>query len=116
MRLISEYNGSDFKSIEADNTSAFNCRFIDNTKRWSKHSYGKAIDINPIENPYVYSNGKTSHRKSIPFLKRVRVSNTPPYRAMILKQDKSRKIFTKYGWGWGGYFKRAKDYQHFYKK
>ena len=43
----------DFRSIEADNTSAFNCRYVDGTTRWSEHAYGRAIDVNPIENPYV---------------------------------------------------------------
>ena len=50
---IDAYGGSDFRSIEADNTSAFNCRYVDGTTRWSNHAYGTAIDVNPIENPYV---------------------------------------------------------------
>ena len=50
---IERFGGSDFRSIEADNTSAFNCRYVDGTRRWSEHAYGRAIDINPIENPYV---------------------------------------------------------------
>ena len=48
---------SDYRSIEADNTSAFNCRYVDGTTRWSEHAYGRAIDVNPIENPYVTSDG-----------------------------------------------------------
>ena len=58
---IDAYGGSDFRSIEADNTSAFNCRFVDGTTRYSEHAYGRAIDVNPIENPYVTSSGTTSH-------------------------------------------------------
>ena len=50
---VDAYGGSDFRSIEADNTSAFNCRYVDGTTRWSNHAYGRAIDVNPIENPYV---------------------------------------------------------------
>lgn len=48
-----------FESVEDDNTSAFNCRLAEGSKKYSKHSYGKAIDINPLENPYVdvYKNG-----------------------------------------------------------
>jgi len=116
MELVSNYNGSDFASIEADNTSAFNCRFIDGTKKWSNHSFGKAIDINPIENPYVSKSGHTSHKKSYKFVKRVRINNTAPYKAMILKNDKIVKIFKKYGWRWGGDWRCCKDYQHFDKK
>ena len=115
MRLVSDFNGSDFKSIEADNTSAFNCRLVEGTNRWSKHAYGKAIDINPIENPYV-KNGYTSHKKSYPFIKRVRVNNSAPYRAMILKNDYITKLFKAYGYRWGGDWRCCKDYQHFDKK
>jgi hypothetical protein len=43
------YGGSDFRSIEADNTSAFNCRLVDGTTRYSEHAYGRAIDVNPID-------------------------------------------------------------------
>jgi len=116
MELVSNYNGSDFASIEADNTSAFNCRFIDGTKKWSNHTYGKAIDINPIENPYVSKSGYTSHKKSYPFVARVRKNNSSAYKAMLLKNDKAVKIFKKYGFRWGGDWNCCKDYQHFDKK
>ena len=39
--------------MAADNTSGFNCRFVGGTSRWSMHAYGEAIDVNPVENPYV---------------------------------------------------------------
>ena len=45
---IDVYGGSDFRSIEADNTSAFNCGFVGGTARYSQHAYGRAIDVNPI--------------------------------------------------------------------
>ena len=61
---VDAYGGSDFRSIEADNTSAFNCRYVDGTTRWSEHAYGRAIDLNPIENPYVTASGTTSHPAS----------------------------------------------------
>ena len=61
---VDAYGGSDFRSIEADNTSAFNCRFVDGTTRYSEHAYGRAIDVNPIENPYVTRAGTTSHPAS----------------------------------------------------
>ncbi|MFO7572081.1 MAG: M15 family metallopeptidase [Gaiellaceae bacterium] len=71
MLPVDRYGASDFRSIEADNTSAFNCRFVEGTTRWSEHAYGRAIDVNPIENPYV-SGGRTAHRASEPYVDRSR--------------------------------------------
>ena len=115
MRLVSDYKGSDWQSIEADNTSAFNCRKATGSKKYSKHSYGKAIDINPIENPYIFRSGKSSHKASKPYLKRKRTSDSTSQRAILLPQDKAVKIFKKYGWKWGGDWSGVKDYQHFSK-
>ena len=53
MKLIDEYGGDDGASMADNNTSAFNCRYVSGTKRWSRHAYGMAIDINPLINPYV---------------------------------------------------------------
>ncbi len=116
MHLVSDYGGSDFASIESDNTSAFNCRPVAGTNRWSLHSYGKAIDINPLENPYVSKNGYTSHKNSYKYLNRIRTNNSAAQKAMILKSDPIVKFFKYYGWRWGGDFKCCKDYQHFDKK
>ena len=77
---VDAYGGSDFRSIEADNTSAFNCRYVDGTTRWSEHAYGRAIDVNPIENPYV-SGGRTSHRASRPYVDRTRRRPGTPRRS-----------------------------------
>ena len=57
MEPVDRYGGDDFRSIEADNTSSFNCRAATGSSHWSNHAYGLAIDVNPIENPYV-SNGR----------------------------------------------------------
>ena len=110
MRLVSDYDASDFRSIEADNTSAFNCRHATGSKKWSKHSYGKAIDINPIENPYVSRSGRIAHKKSLVFRKRSHLN-----RAVILKNDLIVKEFKARGWRWGGDWRSIKDYQHFDK-
>ncbi len=115
MRLVSDYKGNDWQSIEADNTSAFNCRNATGSKKFSKHSYGKAIDINPIENPYVFRAGKSSHKASKPFLKRKRTSESTSQRAKLLPDDNAVKIFKEYGWKWGGDWSGVKDYQHFSK-
>ena len=66
MRLVDDYGASDYRSIEADNTSAFNCRRVAGTSRWSEHAYGRAIDVNPIENPYVTASGTTRTRRPSP--------------------------------------------------
>jgi hypothetical protein len=107
MILIDAYGASDFRSIEADNTSAFNCRYVEGTTRWSEHAYGRAIDLNPIENPYV-SGGSTSHAASRPYLDR-----TPCRRGMACPRNVLVRAFEAIGWGWGGDWMSVKDYQHF---
>jgi hypothetical protein len=104
---IEAYGGSDFRSIEADNTSAFNCRSATGSSRWSEHAYGRAIDVNPIENPYV-EGGRTSHEASVPYLDRSR-----PRRGMAVEGGALVRAFDRVGWGWGGRWSGAKDYQHF---
>jgi hypothetical protein len=104
---VDAYGGNDFRSIEADNTSAFNCRNVDGTSRWSEHAYGRAIDVNPIENPYV-SGGATSHRASRPYLDRSRRRPGMAYEGGALV-----RAFDAAGWGWGGRWGSVKDYQHF---
>ncbi|SFV51212.1 hypothetical protein MNB_SV-12-728 [hydrothermal vent metagenome] len=115
MKLVSDFGGNDWKSIEADNTSAFNCRKATGSKKWSKHSYGMAIDINPIENPYISSRGHISHRASQRYRKRVHRDNSLVDRAVLLRNDEATKIFKSYGFGWGGDWRYTKDYQHFSK-
>jgi len=114
MMLVSDYEGNDWQSIESGNTSAFNCRNATGSKKWSKHSYGKAIDINPIENPYIARSGRISHKVSLKYRKRVHKKDTYADIAVLLKRDKAVKIFKKYGWKWGGDWSGVKDYQHFW--
>jgi D-alanyl-D-alanine carboxypeptidase len=104
---VDAYGASDFRSIEADNTSAFNCRYVEGTTRWSEHAYGRALDINPIENPYV-SGGRTSHPASEPYLNRTR--RRP---GMAFEGSALVRAFDAIGWGWGGRWSSVKDYQHF---
>ncbi len=117
MELVSNYGGNDFSSIEANNTSAYNCRNIEGTKKWSRHAYGKAIDINPIQNPYVSKLGHISHEKSLKYINRVHKDlNNPNDKAIILKNDNVTKMFKKYNWNWGGNWHNINDYQHFDKR
>lgn len=108
MRLVDAYGASDFRSIEADNTSAFNCRRATGATRWSEHAYGRAIDVNPIENPYVYANGTTTHAASRAYLDRSRHRKGMAYPGGVLV-----RAFAKAGWRWGGTWPRPTDFQHF---
>jgi hypothetical protein len=115
MRLVSDFGGNDWRSIEADNTSAFNCRKATGSRKWSKHSYGKAIDINPIENPYIARSGRIAHKASQQYRKRVHRVDSYADRAVLLRGDRAVKLFKSYGWKWGGEWRYVKDYQHFSK-
>ncbi|MFI6458284.1 M15 family metallopeptidase [Streptosporangium amethystogenes] len=110
MEVVDVYKGDDFDSIDANNTSAFNCRPATGSSSWSKHAYGLAIDINPRENPYVSSNGSVAHSNARKFAKR-------PVQApgVINPGDRVVKAFQAKGWEWGGYWSGIKDYQHFSK-
>lgn len=110
MEPVDKYGGSDYRSIDADNTSAFNCRRATGSRNWSKHAYGLAIDLNPRENPWVNPDGSNEHRNADAFVKRP--LNKP---GVINPGDRVVKAFERIGWQWGGYWSGAKDYQHFSK-
>jgi hypothetical protein len=105
---VEAYGGDDFRSIEADNTSAFNCRPATGSSHWSEHAYGRAIDLDPLENPYV-SGGRTSHPASRPYLDRARVADRP---GVITDGGMVTRAFARIGWGWGGRWSGTRDYQH----
>lgn len=108
MRPIERYGGSDHRSIEADNTSAFNCRKVTGGTGWSEHAYGRAIDLNPIENPYIHRDGTTSHRASEPYLAR---DDVRP--GMAVEGSAVVAAFGAQGWKWGGRWRAPVDTQHF---
>jgi hypothetical protein len=108
MRIVDRYGGSDYDSIQADNTSAFNCRNKTGSTSWSEHAFGLAIDVNPIENPYVTANGTTAHPGSVPYLNRRDVRP-----GMAVPGGRLVRAFNAIGWGWGGRWPRPTDYQHF---
>ena len=108
MLPVDAYGGDDFRSIEADNTSAFNCRPATGSSHWSNHAYGRAVDVNPIENPYI-SGGRTSHPASVPYLNRGRVRP-----GMAVSGGTLVRAFAAVGWGWGGSWSGStQDTQHF---
>ncbi len=119
MELIDKYNADDYTSIEHNNTSAFNYRRVSTgTGVLSNHAYGRAIDINPQTNPYVYANGKGAHENAREYWQRdVSLWNREIDRAAYIGNDTGiYRIFKKYGWTWGGDWSPEKDYQHFEKK
>src|ERR671924_667618 len=95
MRLIDAYGASDDRSMDANNTSAFNCRFVAGTTRWSMHAYGKAIDINPVQNPYVSGNHVS------PDAGERYVDRSLDAKGMIHAGDRVVRAFARAGWEWG---------------
>ncbi len=108
MHLVDAYGASDHRSMRADNTSAFNCRFVSGTHRWSEHAYGRAIDINPVENPYSDGQGYVSPPNGAPYADRAQRA-----KGMIHGRGPVVHAFADVGWGWGGYWEWPKDFQHF---
>ncbi len=111
MRLVDEYGASDEKSMEDNNTSAFNYRNVGFTSKLSKHAYGLAIDINPKQNPYVYADGTCEPVSSYAYVDRTNGN----LEHMIGPGDLCYELFISYGFKWGGNWNGNKDYQHFYK-
>jgi hypothetical protein len=109
MQLVDRYDAVDDRSMAHDNTSAFNCRFVAGTTRWSMHAYGLAIDLNPIENPYV-SGSHVSPPAGEPYADRSR--HAP---GMIHEGDEVFEAFAKKaGWEWlGDGPQTIRDYQHY---
>lgn len=102
IKTIDNYNYDDEESVKANNSSAYNFRFVSNTTKLSDHAIGLAIDINPVQNPWIHPSAL----------------NLFPYnidaKGTIIENDAVVNIFKKYGWSWGGHW-RNPDYQHFFK-
>jgi hypothetical protein len=107
MRLPERYGADDQRMMRANLTSAFNCRFVAGTRRWSEHAYGMAIDINPVQNPYV-SGSHVSPAAGRPYVNRRRRA-----KGMIRANGAVVKAFASIGWEWGGNWRSVKDYMHF---
>jgi hypothetical protein len=108
MRPIDAYQGKDERSLNHDNTAAFNCRYVvgPGPRRWSVHALGLAIDVNPIENPYL-EGGRVHPKAWRAYLDRSRVR-----RGMAVSGGLLVRAFAAQGWSWGGRW-TAPDYQHF---
>lgn len=104
---ISVYGWDDDASVLDNNTSGFNYRRTQGPgtsgKVLSMHAYGRAIDINPYQNPFLDASGKGMTQYD------------PAAKGAITRDSAITKIFKKHGWKWGGDWANTKDYQHFYK-
>jgi D-alanyl-D-alanine carboxypeptidase len=108
MRRVDVYGGSDIRSMEADNTSAFNCRQVTGDPfSLSPHSYGYAVDINTVENPYYAANGVWYPKNGLSYRDRSNVRL-----GMLFWGSTPTKALYQRGYFWGATWRRP-DYQHF---
>ncbi|MBO4365578.1 MAG: M15 family metallopeptidase [Eggerthellaceae bacterium] len=109
VRLACDYGGDDELSMEANNTSAFNCRPIEGTGEQSRHSYGMAVDVNPLYNPYVME----SQGLVLPVTAGEYANRSIVTEYTMFEGDLCWQLFTSYGFVWGGSWAAPIDYQHF---
>jgi hypothetical protein len=107
MRLVEAYGGSDERSMLADNTSAFNCRGVPGSTAWSQHAYGRAVDLNPFENPEVRGTA-VDPPAAAAWADRSRTGS-----GVIHHGDAAWRAFAAAGWTWGGDWSYPLDYMHF---
>lgn len=102
---ITRFNWDDEASMDSNNTSAFNYRYVEGTKRLSAHALGNAIDINPLQNPMV-KRGNVYPAGA---------EYKPSVKGTLSCSSFLVKAFRRHGWQWGGDWGSSKDYQHFEK-
>jgi hypothetical protein len=109
MEPIAAYGGSDPRSMAADNTSGFNCRYAvaPGPKHWSVHAYGEAIDVNTVENPYLEGG------RVLPAAGRAYLDRSRYRKGMAVAGGVLVRAFASVGWLWGGRWMASPDYQHF---
>jgi len=110
VRLIDYFDADDYLSIAANNSSAFNFRYIANTTTISRHGFGMAIDINPVQNPYVRGN------TVLPAAGSAYLDRTDVRPGMIVRGDAVYQAFISRGWTWGGNWTSLRDYHHFERR
>lgn len=106
MQLVDEFGASDERSMAADNTSAFNFRTIAGTTTLSQHALGRAIDINPVENPWRRPD-RIAPARGAEFADRTHIRP-----GMIVRPGPVVAVFDELGWEWGGDWRHAYDDHH----
>ena len=108
---MEEFKGDDVKSMRANNSSGFNGRKVARTNRWSSHAYGCAIDINPIQNPYLLLDGERKLIEVIPPEGKTYLDRSDQQTGMV---EAIVPIFARHGFSdWGGDWEAKPDYHHF---
>ena len=107
VRTVEAFGSDDARSMAANNTSAYNCRRTTGGTGWSEHAYGRALDVNPVQNPYV--RGTTV----LPAAGRAYLDRSRPRPGLVQAGGPVVRAFAEVGWEWGGSFTALKDYQHF---
>jgi D-alanyl-D-alanine carboxypeptidase len=112
MKLDDMYGPMRARPADGDVTGSFRCRRAvpspcgSGSGNWSNHAYGLAIDVNPVENPYVGC-GAVHDPRSRPFTDRSRTRKGMVTPAVV-------RAFAAMGWEWGGDWSGdTKDYMHF---
>lgn len=109
MQNVAVYPGADDEtSMRDNNTSAFSCRGIPGSGSWALHAYGRAIDVNPLLNPYRDAAGEIQPATAEVYLDRNRIDP-----GLLHDGDPAVRAFTDRGWTWGGHWTSPVDYQHF---
>lgn len=109
IQLVYHFDGDDNISMLNNNTHAFNFRYITGGSTLSNHAFGLAIDVNPMQNPYI-------NRDLILPSGSEEYADRNSYKlGMIIKEDPLYRAFISQGWSWGGEWDSLKDYQHFEK-
>jgi hypothetical protein len=103
---IVRFGWSDEASMAADNSSAFNYRMVAGTDRLSRHALGQAVDINPLENPAIYPDGRIAPAAAVPR------AGGP---GVLSADHPVVRAFRERGWRWGGAFAHVTDSHHFEK-
>ncbi|MGO9658710.1 MAG: M15 family metallopeptidase [Acidimicrobiales bacterium] len=103
------YHGNDNRAAAADDTSGFNCRLAvaSGPPQWSVHAYGEAIDVNDVQNPYVFGT------EVIPPAGTAYLDRADVRPGMAVRGGELVQAFASVGWYWGGRWTASPDYQHF---
>jgi len=114
MERVDKYGGDDDASMAANNTSAFNCRPVAGSTRLSAHAFGVAIDVNPVQNPYVKgADVEPPEGRAFDTLAKRKAAHERGQHGIILAGGPVVSAFKQNGWKWGGDWTTMKDYQHF---
>lgn len=103
---IVAYHWDDGASMADNNSSGFNFRVIEGVSKLSLHSFGRAVDINPVQNPVIYPTGRIAPAAA---------SYRPRNKGAFSGGHPVVQEFLRRGWHWGGNFDQPKDYHHFEK-